>query len=257
MTKLTKVLLWPILLIGSLLLASCEFREELYTTANEKEINEMIAILQYNNFDAQKVKKGKDGYAMNVPMSDFAASVQLLRQWSYPKLVRQELSEIFKSEGLVPTPMEEQIRFIYGVTQELNKTIRSFDGVTDAHVHIALSNIETDIVTDDKEDEFDNAASVFVQYDPDQIFLDALIPRIKLLVGNSLPFLEQQNIVVLAQPIVKFEFNLEESARPYVIAGVEIRKQDLVTVLVTFLALLVLTIFSLVRLVIEIKIALT
>ena len=225
------------------LLSGCEFSEELYAGLSEREANEIAAILQFNDFDAQKQDKGKGLFAVEIPTSKFSQAIDLLHGWGYPRSGLVSLGDLFKPEGIVPTQMEEQIRFIYGVSQELTETLGYLNGVIDSRVHIALGNIEGTPLIGPAAKKKKNTASVFILYDDTREDLGLLIPKIKQLVGNSMPNLTVDDVVVLAQPAVGFEFGGTTETmqdNTFKIAGLSFRRHDIGYVGTVFVFLLLL-----------------
>lgn len=226
------------------LLAGGCLSEELYGELDELEANEMTAILQFNGIDAKKTNQGKGFFAVGIPSSDLPRSVELLHSWGYPREQSTSLGDLFKPEGIVPTKMEEQIRFLYGVAQELTETLGYLNGVIDSRVHIALGNIAGNTISGLEKDE-KNSASVFLLYDDRQGLLGTLIPKIKQIVGNSMPNLSADNVVVLAQPAVEFEDGgtyVQGKDAPFKIGSLEFRRNELGYVGGLFAALLLLNI---------------
>ena len=212
--------------------SGCVLREEIFSSLGEREANEMVAILRFNGYDARKRDKGKGQFAVAVPNDDFANSVKLLHSWGYPREEKVNIGDLFKSGGIVPTQSEERIRFVHGVAQELTETLAHLEGIMENRVHIALGNIEGS--SQDKNST--NTASVFILFDPERADLDSLTPMIRQLVGSSLPGLEPDQVQVLSQPGVSFEFGrgLTNPRQKIVLAGVRLRPQDFSSVLTTF-----------------------
>ena len=212
------------------LLSGCEPSEELYAELSEREANDIVAILQFNDFAAQKQDLGKGLFAVEIPTSKFSRAIDLLHGWGYPRSGLISLGDLFKPAGIVPTQMEEQIRFIYGISQELTETLGYLNGVIDSRVHIALGNIEGTPLIGPKAKKKKNTASVFILYDDTREDLGLLIPKIKQLVGNSMPNLAVDDVVVLAQPAVGFEFGGTTETmqgNTFKIAGLSFRRNDI------------------------------
>lgn len=179
-----------ILVIGMIMLLSgC--KADLYSELQEQEVNEMLALLFRNNIDAEKIANKKDNWKLVVSRSEFAEAVRLLKESGYPKPKYVNMGDVFKREGLISSPSEERIRYIYALSQELANTISKVDGVISARVHIVLPN----------EDPFNNkanpsSASVFLKSIKTSN-IQSNIPQIKQLVVNSIEGLAYDKVSVV------------------------------------------------------------
>ena len=215
-----------------LLLAGCAAQETIYGELSEREANEMVTILQSHGLTSRKMGKGKGLFAVRINSNQFPQAVQVLRQWGYPRHSTTTLGELFKPSGLVPTPMEEQVKYIHGLSEELAATIQQIDGVNRVRVHISLdrqSSQTEQILSDDSSGSRASKASVLVIYDPARVLLGTLITRVKRLTADSVPRLDVDDVVVLAQEQAELAHGVRSSfakTDTHVIGRVEIRKED-------------------------------
>src|SRR4051812_38285912 len=114
-------------LVLACLLAGC--KTELYTKISEPEANEMVAVLAASGIRSTKLSHDGKTWSVMVEESDIPKSLEALRTQGLPRDRTQSLGDIFKKEGLVSTPTEERIRFIYAMSQELSRTLSQIDGV--------------------------------------------------------------------------------------------------------------------------------
>ncbi len=174
-------------------LAGC--KTELYRSVPEREANLMVAILFQHEIEADKEESQEEGfYSIWVEEHEFSHAVELLVSQGYPRRTHSTLAELFQPSGLVPTPFEERVRYIYGLSEELSHTISLFEGVIDTRVHVALP-----AEGEQGKKNFDRHVSVYVQYDQSVDF-DNLIPQIKKLISDSIGEITYQNVEVLAAP---------------------------------------------------------
>jgi type III secretion protein J len=121
------------------LLAACG-DEVLLHRLDEPQANQVLVALSDAGLQARKERDGGDEGAFTVAVrpSDAAASRALLAARDLPRPRAPGFAELFGSPGLVPTPLEEQARYLHALSGELGRTLESIDGVVGARVHLAL-----------------------------------------------------------------------------------------------------------------------
>ncbi len=127
---------WALVLVFGLL-AGCD--TQLLTNLSERDANQVLAVLLRADIDAHKESNdvGKT-WGIKVPDNRVVQSLDLLRANGLPQARYANLGEMFKKDGLISTPVEERVRFVYGVSQELADTLSKMDGVITARVHIVM-----------------------------------------------------------------------------------------------------------------------
>jgi type III secretion protein J len=182
-------LLWPAMIfmaLSTLILCGCD--EILYSNLEEKEINEMMAMLLRKGIACQKMPGQEDRWNLMVEAGEMARAIEILMVNGYPKEAFVSIGDIFKKEGLVSSPLEERIRFIHGLSQEVSETISRIDGVLSCKVHVVLP--KNDPLA---EKLVPSSASVFIKHKAGAD-LDSQILKIKELVVNSIEGLDYQKV---------------------------------------------------------------
>ena len=189
MTLLRKLVLSLILLAG---LTGCEV--ELYSGLSEKEGNAILAVLLSHDIPATKSLGKNNVVNIMVDEADVATAIELLRRNGFPRDHFVSLGEIFQKQGLISSPLEERVRYIYGLSQSISETLSQIDGVLTARVHIVLPE-------EQPLEEFvkPSSASVFIKYRPG-MGIDEAIPSIKMIVQNSIEGLSYDKIAVALFP---------------------------------------------------------
>ncbi|WP_295409481.1 type III secretion system inner membrane ring lipoprotein SctJ [uncultured Thiocystis sp.] len=182
------------LMIGllALLVSGCQ-QIELYSNLSEREGNEILAVLLGHNIAATK-SRAKEFVTISVPKTEVAYAIEILRRQGFPREQFSDLGQIFQKQGLISSPMEERVRYTYGLSQMLAETLTQIDGVLSARVLIVLPEAAVF-----GQPQAPSSASVFVKYLPG-VEIEEAIPRIKTLVQNSVDGLSYDKISVALFP---------------------------------------------------------
>jgi type III secretion protein J len=177
------------LVLACALLAGCD--TQLLANLSERDANQVLAVLLRADIDAHKesTDTGKT-WTIKVPDSRVVQSLDLLRANGLPQNRYANLGEMFKKDGLISTPVEERVRFVYGVSQELADTLSKMDGVITARVHIVMPQNDPLALTAKP-----SSASVFVKHRA-SFAVAAQTAPIKNLVAHSVEGLEYDAVSV-------------------------------------------------------------
>jgi type III secretion protein J len=182
---------------------SCESRRVIVNGLEEKEANEILVYLSNKGIDANKIQAvsegggGGKGVLWNISVQEGQANeaMALLNQVGLPRRRGQNLLGIFANTSLVPSGMQEKIRYQAGLAEQIASTIRKIDGVLDADVQISFPD-EDPLNPNAPKKKI--TASVYVKHngvldDPNA----HLITRIKRLVSGSVNGLDYDYVTVI------------------------------------------------------------
>ena len=220
-------------LLGALalavVLAGC--KAALHSGLNEQEANEIVAALSSGGIDARKELLEGANWQVQVDENRIGAALDLLKSQGLPHERYASIGEMFQEQGLVSTPAEERMRYIYAVSQELSQTLRTIDGVVSARVHVVIPS--NDPLSDKIRP---SSAAVFIKHRPD-VDLRLLAPAVKDLVAHSIEGLNADQVSLslfeAQRPAVQVAAGDETGQR--LILGV-LSTQAAVTLLVLLLA---------------------
>lgn len=191
------------LLLLAAFLTGCGSSRIIVNGLDEKEANEILVFLSSRGIEATKIQAASDAtggnktvlWNISVDSTQANQAMALLNQAGLPRRRGANLLNIFSNVGLVPSGMQEKVRYQAGLAEQIASTIRKIDGVLDADVQISFPD----------EDPFNpNApkqkitASVYVKHngvldDPNA----HLVSRIKRLVAGSINGLDYDNVTVI------------------------------------------------------------
>lgn len=188
-----------------LLLQACG-DSDLYTDLSEREANVMVASLARHGISASRVAQGEGLMTVTVDGDRFAEAVEVLDRLGLPEHDFANLGEVFESNSLVSSPVQERAQMIYALSQELSHTVSQIDGVLTARVHVVLPN--NDLMA---QNSTPSSAAVFIRHIP-TLDVNPLIPQIKTLVANSISGLSYDNISVV--PVAAIAPKIPQATSP-------------------------------------------
>jgi type III secretion protein J len=236
-----KLLKKMILIGGICLLTACAKKIELQTQIPENDANEIVAVLLKDGVSAEKIT-GKNGANVLVPDSQVGQAMETLAANGLPRKQNMGLGEIFKKEGMISTPLEERARYIFGLSQELERTLGEMDHVVNARVHVVLPErvAPGEPITP-------SSASVFIKHRKG-FDADLLLPSIRKLVSTSIPGLS-----AVDKEKISVVFSLAQENKEHIswtnFGPVQVQTDSISTVQTTFFLMLFFNILTLVALV--------
>lgn len=119
-----------------ILLAGCK-QENLLQSLEQRQANEVVAVLHQNNIKAFKRNNGKSGFSVDVEQIDFAAAVDILKVYDLPSPKLIEIADMFPVDSLVASPRAEKARLYSAIEQRLEQSLRTISEVVSARVHVS------------------------------------------------------------------------------------------------------------------------
>ncbi|MBC8130273.1 MAG: type III secretion inner membrane ring lipoprotein SctJ [Rhizobiaceae bacterium] len=200
-------------------LAGC--KTDVYSNLTEREANEMMAVLMSNGVRATKSTLG-EAFVLQVEQDDMLRAISLLSDKGYPKNSRDSIGSIFQKSGIISSPFEERVRYIYALGEDVAQTISEIDGVVAARVHVVLPQ-EPDLGQPVKP----SSAAVFIKHEP-TVDLEFFVPQIRRLVSSAIEGLDYAAVTVVlteATP-VNIAPALETERTVNVMPGLAVREAD-------------------------------
>ena len=191
MRKLSSIARLTVVFLLCGLLAACKV--QLYSGLNQKDANEMLAVLLTAGIDADTVA-GKEDVSLRVEQAQIDRAIGLLNARGLPRPKTTSLGDVFKQEGLISSPLEQRARFIYAMSEELSRTLSQLDGVISARVHIVIPERRPNETTTPPP-----SAAIFIKYQ-DDYDLNGYVPQIKQLVANAIEGLSYDKVSVVLFP---------------------------------------------------------
>ena len=199
--RLLSVVVLFVLVFG---FSGCGSRKTIINGLEERDANEIMVFLASKGIEVYKVRAVSEGpgggggpvmWDLSVDSDKATDAMAILNANGLPRRRGQKLLEIFSSGGLVPSEMQEKIRYQSGLSEQIAGTIRKIDGILDADVQLSFP--EEDALNP-KAQKAPVTASVFVKHngvldDPNS----QLIPKIRRLVAGSVQGLNFENVTII------------------------------------------------------------
>lgn len=199
-------------------MTGCESKKTIVNGLDEREANEILVLLARENVPAYKLKQQEGGgggakivlWDIAVDAADGNRAMAILSANGLPRRRGQNLIELFSAGGLVPSDMQEKIRYQAGLADSIANTIRKIDGIVDADVQLSFP--EEDALNPNAV-KGQITASVYVKHtgvldDPNS----HLITKIKRLVASSVAGLSFDNVTVIPDRTRFSEMNLSRDS---------------------------------------------
>lgn len=182
-----------LVLCVAMCLVGCD--TSLNTGLDDRQADDMVALLRQEGIPASREKAPDGKWSLKVADRDVRDAERVIHRYELPRDARPRVPDLFPGTGLMPSQLEEHIRYQYAVGQELSATIERIDGVVSASVQVALP-------MDDKRrtEKPKPSASVFVRYRSDQR-VDLMRTQIRNLVAHALPDGVEDEVVVFTLPV--------------------------------------------------------
>lgn len=190
-------------LIICFLVSGCDSGTIIVNGLEEKDVNEMIVLLNNHRLAAEK-KASSAGTGANkivmwnlsVPSSKRIEALSILNVNGLPRKRGETLLSLFSKQGLVSSEMEERVRYQAGLADQIANTIRKIDGVLDTDVQLSIP--EEDALPGQTNEIKEVTASVYIKHsgilDDPNAHLEI---KIKRLVAGSIPGLNLENVTVI------------------------------------------------------------
>lgn len=191
--KMSKLHYYFSLLFFILFLTGCA-KMPLYTNLQEIEANEIMSVLMLNNIPSEKIMGKENTWEIAIDASRLHEAITILKSYGLPRDKFVTLGQAFQKSGLVSSPSEERIRFMYALSQGIAETLSRIDGVITARVHIVLQ--ENDPLSDIRSP---SSASVFIKYRRGS-GVENMGSQIKRFVTNSIEGLQYDKVSLVFFP---------------------------------------------------------
>jgi type III secretion system YscJ/HrcJ family lipoprotein len=216
-----------------LLLTGCE--GVLYSNLQEKEANEMLALLNASGIKASIILE-KGVASISVPTDKKAIAVDALYAYGYPKNYYDTVPKLFPADSLIKSPLEEQVRYNYAVAQGIAEMISAISGVLDVKAHIIMPFKEGRERSSQKSAN-DMSVSVMIKYSK-FVDLKDKVQDITTLVVKSIPRILPNNVgIVLFEADTPHEQGLAYGSSGIVSAAGENQYYSLIIAIIIFVLL--------------------
>lgn len=179
------------LLVLCFVLVGCK-KENLLQSLEQRQANEVVAVLHRNNIDTIKKNNGKNGFSVDVGQVDFSAAVDILKVYDLPSQKLIEIADMFPVDSLVASPRAEKARLYSAIEQRLEQSLKIVSGVVSTRVHVSYD-------LDGAERGQKNRPvhlSTLIVYE-EEIDPQTMINNIKRFLKNSFDQVEYENISVV------------------------------------------------------------
>ena len=219
-----------VIAVFALILQACTV--ELYSNLDQKQANEIVAALMRSGIPAERESRNDGTMIVSVPKGQFADAMAVLDENGLPRTEFATLGDVFKRDGFVSSPTEERAAMIFGLSQELSRTVSEIDGVLSARVHLVLPQndpLRNGVVP--------SSASVFIRHRA-SVPMNELVPQVKNLIANGTAGLTYDNVSVTLVPVESTPAQTRNEVGFTTFLGMWIHPESVATARVVFFGLI-------------------
>ena len=196
-TLLKRWLARSMCIFALLAVTACSSNVSLFNNLSEADANDIYSELTRSGFAAQKIPVDK-GFSIEVPKSMVGEALALLTAKGLPRERKNSIGDVFANDSMISSPLQERARYLYGLSQELEKTLMTMDGVLESRVHIVLPERAVG-----NQELTPSSVAVFVKHEQNSPF-PAYVGQIRELVLKSIPTMSsntsKDNVSIVAIP---------------------------------------------------------
>lgn len=188
------------------LLTALSCKESIIHDLNEGELHKVTALLNGEGIQSHWARQGEGRWTIEVESNDSARAIEILQV----SRILREKRDVEQEKSMLPSEQEDRLRYERSVSNSLEETLLTLDGVEEARVHLQLNSPEIFPVSLKNERQYDSASILLVVSIP-----DALTPEdvMKLVSGGTgispdkitvvIKFLEKKNPAFRQLPVAK------------------------------------------------------
>lgn len=189
------------------LLGGCKFKD-LHHGLEEGDTNEILVLLHESGIEAKKEVEQTAGqvstWKVVVESKNLERARQLLVANHLPRHKELGLSGVYKDKGLIPTPDEQQARFLLALKGEIINSLKKIPGVVDADVVLNVPT-ENDFAELDTVKKRPTASVVVRTRGEVDISLSVTEGKIQRFVSNSIPNMDPNDVTVIVTRMISTE----------------------------------------------------
>lgn len=140
---MNKPVLHFLLMFMCALVLGCSQEKSLVAIVQPEEQTEIVATLARHEINAEVVPVGKGGSVQLRVASDSLAQAQaILREEGLPRRRFDSLGTVFRKDGMVSSPFDERVRYVYAQAQEIENVISRIEGVIFVRVVLTIADLD-------------------------------------------------------------------------------------------------------------------
>jgi len=168
------------------------------TNLDESDANQAVLLLDRSGVGADKERdpEHENRFRVSVTSADSSTAIGLLAQENLPPKASPGVLEALGSGSVVPSRLSEQARWTSGTSGDLERSLRTLEGVLSARVHLALP--QRDALLAEEAPPGHASASVLIRHRGKEPPLPAT--EVQRLVAGAVPGLAAEHVTVVLTP---------------------------------------------------------